>query len=192
MSGEKLTKERPLSQKMETFCVKYFELGNATDAAMAAGYSKRTAYAIGAENLRKPKIISRLNELRSSVTSAAIMSVQERKERLSNIARGQITDYMEMGADGTWCNIGPDAKNPGAIQEIKSRTEYDDNGAHSTVHTSVKLHDPQKAIDLLNKMDKIYGEGAQVNIDNRKIEVYVQSEDGRDLVKSIEAGERTE
>jgi len=178
-----------LSQKQETFCVKYFELGNAGEAARLAKYSPRTADVIGRENLQKPTIQARLQELRAEVKSAAIMNVQERQERLTEIARARLTDFMELGQDGSWVNIGKETPQGGAIQEIHSRTEYDDDGAHPTVHTSVKLHDPMKAIAELNKMDKIYSEGAQVNIDNRKVEIIVYDKDTKQLVERLINGE---
>ena len=180
-----------LSQKQETFCVKYFELGNAGEAARLAKYSPRTADVIGRENLQKPTIQARLQELRAEVKSAAIMNVQERQERLTEIARARLTDFMELGQDGSWVNIGKETPQGGAIQEIHSRTEYDDDGAHPTVHTSVKLHDPMKAIAELNKMDKIYSEGAQVNIDNRKVEIIVISEKAKEVTERILLGEKT-
>jgi len=160
-----------LTQKQETFCVKYFELGNAAEAARLAKYSPKTADVIGRENLLKPTIQARIAELREEVKSAAIMSVEERQERLTEIARARLTDFMELGQDGSWVNLGPEVPMTGAIQEIRSRTEYDKDGAKPTVHTMVKLHNPLQAIDLLNKMDKIYTDGVQF-IDNRKIEVY--------------------
>ena len=45
-----------LNQKQLTFCEEYIKTNNATKAAIAAGYSEKTAYVIGAENLRKPNI----------------------------------------------------------------------------------------------------------------------------------------
>ena len=160
-----------LTQKQETFCVKYFELGHGTEAALIAGYNPRTAAIIASQNLRKLNIKARIEELRQKVEDASVMDVLERQQRLTEIARAKLTDFMELGLDGSWVNIGEETPNGGAIQEIHSRTEYDKDGANPTVHTSVKLHDPMKAIDLLNKMDKIYTDGAQY-IDNRKIEVY--------------------
>ena len=56
MSAKEKTKRERRTQKQETFCVKYFELGNATEAAKSAGYSPKTAYSIGNENLKKPEI----------------------------------------------------------------------------------------------------------------------------------------
>jgi len=179
-----------LTQKQETFCVKYFELGNATEAAIQAGYKPKTATVIASENLTKPNIQARIAELRQEVTSAAIMNVQERQERLTEIARAKLADFMELGQDGSWVNIGSETKYAGAIQEIHSRTEYDDDGSKPTVHTSVKLHDPMKAIDLLNKMDKIYTDGYQDNrVVNRVVNVFVIDNETKDLISLV--GKRT-
>ena len=45
-----------LNEKQKLFIDYYIQSGNATQAAKKAGYSPNTAYAIGAENLRKPQI----------------------------------------------------------------------------------------------------------------------------------------
>jgi hypothetical protein len=100
------------------------------------------------------------------------MDVIERKERLSEIARANLTQFMELGKDGSWVNLGPETPNAGAIQEIHSRTEYDDKTDTNTVYTSVKLHSPIQAIQELNKMEKIYSDNngtTNINIDNRKV-----------------------
>ena len=72
---------------MEKFCLEYMVCGNATKSALVAGYSPKTAMSIGGENLRKPAIMSRLRELQEAAATTKIMSVAERKERLSEIAR---------------------------------------------------------------------------------------------------------
>lgn len=43
-----------LKTKQELFAREYVVDGNATQAAIRAGYSEKTARFIGAENLRKP------------------------------------------------------------------------------------------------------------------------------------------
>lgn len=153
-----------LSQKQEMFCLEYFRTTNATQSAITAGYSPKTAKAMASENLTKPDIQARLAELRKKTETASVMTVLERKERLSEIARARLTDYMELGQDGSWVNIGKETPGGAAIQEIHSRTEYDKNGASPTVYTSVKLHDPVRAMDLLNKMDKIYTDGSTTTV----------------------------
>lgn len=52
-----------LTDKQEMFCREYLIDLNATQAAIRAGYSKKTAYSIGQENLTKPEIQSRTAEL---------------------------------------------------------------------------------------------------------------------------------
>lgn len=162
--------ESKLTQKQETFCVKYFELGNATEAALIAGYSPKYARQNTPKILQCTTVKARIEELRQKVADASVMDVRERQQRLTEIARAKLTDFIELGPDGSWVNLGVETPQGGAIQEIHSSTKYDEHGANPTVHTSVKLHDPMKAIDLLNRMDKIYTDGAY--IDNRKIEVY--------------------
>ncbi len=175
-----------LTQKQETFCINYFKLGNATEAAKLAKYSPKTAFVIGSENLKKPYIINRIAELRKKAEDASVMSVIERKQRLSEIARAKLTDFMELGEDGSWVNLGKETPQGGAVQEIHSRTEYDDNGAHPTVYTSVKLHDPQKAIDLLNKMEGIYQAEPSVNLNiNQKVETKIVQFNAGEVAKSI-------
>jgi len=78
-----------LTQKQETFCLKYFELGNATEAAIAAGYSSKTAVKIASENLTKLDIVARLRELREAVNTDTIATVKKRKEVLTGIADGE-------------------------------------------------------------------------------------------------------
>jgi len=180
---------RKLTQKQETFCVKYFELGNATEAAIQAGYKRRAARFIASRLLTKDNIKARIQELRQKLEDEAIMNVSERQRKLSEIARAKITDFMELGQDGSWVNIGEETPQGAAIQEIHSRTEYDKDGSKPVIYTTVKLHDPMKAIDLLNKMDKIYSEGTQVNIDEREIKIIVVDEETKDLIARV--GERT-
>ena len=48
--------EEKLTVKQKKFCEYYIQTGNATDSARKAGYSQRSAQAIGKENLMKPLI----------------------------------------------------------------------------------------------------------------------------------------
>jgi len=45
-----------LNARQKAFCEFYVASGNATEAAIKAGYSKRTARSIGQENLTKPAL----------------------------------------------------------------------------------------------------------------------------------------
>jgi len=157
-----------LTQKQETFCLKYFELGNASEAARIALYSPRTAAVIGRENLLKPQIIERIDQLRQLAEDASIATVVERKQRLTEIARANIPDYV----DDVSIRVDKESPNVGAVSEITTRTRVYRN--EPVVITNLKLHNPIQAIAELNKMERIYEpDGATVNVDNRKVEINI-------------------
>ena len=53
--------------------------GNATAAALAAGYSAKTAAFIGAENLRKPKILAELKN-RETLRRTPLIATREERQ----------------------------------------------------------------------------------------------------------------
>ena len=69
-----------MTDKQQFFVQEYLKDFNATQAAIRAGYSKKTAGAIGAENLTKPEIQEALQKAMSERTSALIADRQTRKE----------------------------------------------------------------------------------------------------------------
>ncbi|WP_276414284.1 terminase small subunit [Lactococcus petauri] len=83
-----------LTEKQKKFCDEYIKLGNAKEAAINAGYSKRTAKSIGAENLTKPDLKKYIDERMEKIASERIMSAQEILERLSLIASAEITETV--------------------------------------------------------------------------------------------------
>ncbi len=56
---------KKLTDRQERFCREYIIDYNATEAAIRAGYSKKTAYSIGSENLKKPELLARVRELQT-------------------------------------------------------------------------------------------------------------------------------
>ncbi len=54
-----------LTDKQELFAREYLKDLNATQAAIRAGYSEKTARATGSENLSKPDIADRIAELKA-------------------------------------------------------------------------------------------------------------------------------
>lgn len=83
-----------LTEKQKKFCDEYIKLGNAKEAAINTGYSKRTAKSIGAENLTKPDLKKYIDERMAQLASERIMSAQEILERLSLIASAEITETV--------------------------------------------------------------------------------------------------
>ena len=117
-----------LTEKQKKFADYYIELGNATQAAINAGYAERSAQQMGAENLSKPVIKSYIDERLEQIASERIMSAQEAVELLSSIARAEITEQVVVttmeGAEVV--DKPPDVKTRIiAIKEILKR--YPDN-----------------------------------------------------------------
>lgn len=81
-----------LTAKQQKFCDLYIELGNATEAAIKAGYSKKTAAEIGMENLRKPHLKAYVDAKMQEISSKKIMSAEEILKALTSIARGEIQE----------------------------------------------------------------------------------------------------
>ena len=78
-----------LTARQRAFCDAYVSCGNATQAARDAGYSKKTAYVIGHENLRKPHIIEHIKAKQNEISSQRILTATQRQEILSDIATGK-------------------------------------------------------------------------------------------------------
>ena len=76
-----------LTIKQKRFADEYIISGNATEAAKKAGYSKKTASVIGAENLIKPNISKYIKERLDELKKARTMSLEEAIERTTSIAR---------------------------------------------------------------------------------------------------------
>lgn len=81
--------KRKLTAKQKKFANSYIESGNATKAAIDAGYSKKTAAVIGNENLIKPYIKSYIDERMKEIESNKIMDATEALQLLTSIARGK-------------------------------------------------------------------------------------------------------
>ncbi|MEK1309851.1 terminase small subunit [Limosilactobacillus fermentum] len=81
-----------LTQKQQRFVDEYIISGNATQAAIKAGYSKKTAKQMGTENLAKPIIKAELDRRNAEIQSAKTMDMQEVMERLAAMGRGETTE----------------------------------------------------------------------------------------------------
>ena len=56
-----------LTDKQKRFCEEYVIDWNATRSAIAAGYSEKTAYSIGQENLKKPEISGHIEKIKNNL-----------------------------------------------------------------------------------------------------------------------------
>ncbi|MBP2621133.1 terminase small subunit [Streptococcus panodentis] len=78
-----------LTIKQKKFADEYIISGNATQSAIKAGYSKKTARNIGQENLTKPAIKHYLDERLKKLDEAAIADQKEVMRVWTSILRGE-------------------------------------------------------------------------------------------------------
>lgn len=85
-----------MNAKQRKFCDEYLISGNATDAAIKAGYSPKTAKQIGSENLAKPDLRAYIDEQLEKLHSAKIADAGEVMEYLTSVMRGEHSEQVLM------------------------------------------------------------------------------------------------
>ena len=87
-----------MTEKQKAFCDYYIETGNATEAAIKAGYSKKTAKVIGSENLTKPYLKQYIDERLAKIEDARIAKGEEVLQYLTKVMRGEEKDQFGLDA----------------------------------------------------------------------------------------------
>lgn len=88
------------NKKHEKFCNEYIKDMNATQAAIRAGYSEKTARSQGSTLLTNPNIKSRVAELREAYFNENIMTAQQVEYELTRIALG-LSNEKHVVIEGT-------------------------------------------------------------------------------------------
>lgn len=130
-----------MTPKQKKFCLEYASSGNATESAIKAGYSKKTAYSIGQENLKKPELQKFLQQLADEMASQKIANAKEMQEVLTSIIRQELEEEVIV-VEGCGDGISE------AVTKIKKPS----------------TRDAIKAIETLAKMQGIFDTKANVNL----------------------------
>lgn len=91
---------RRLTTKQQRFVEEYMIDACATRAAVRAGYSKKTARVIGAENLQKPAIAAAISEAQSLLSERCNITAEHIIGELANIAFSNVLDYISIDDEG--------------------------------------------------------------------------------------------
>ena len=133
-----------LTLKQQRFADEYIICGNATEAAIKAGYAKRSAQQVGSENLFKPVIKSYIDKRLEELKSEKVADQQEVLEFLTSVMRGEKTEQ-------TLCSIG----------ELGQQVIDIDIGAKDRI----------KAAELIGKRHRLWTDKQEIT--QRTIEVRV-------------------
>lgn len=100
---------KKLTQKQQRFVDEYIISGNATQAAIKAGYSKKTAAVTANENLKKPYIKAAIDKRNDEIKSEKTADMTEVMEYLTSVMRGKQTESVAT-AKGVYNDIPVGAK----------------------------------------------------------------------------------
>ncbi len=131
-----------MTPKQQRFCDEYLIDLNATQAAIRAGYSKKTAYSIGTENLMKPEIKSYIDARMAEKESELIADQDEVLKYLTSVMRGNTQSEIVV-VEG----IGDGCSEARAVQKAPDEKER------------------LKAAELLGKRYGLYTEKIDADVD---------------------------
>ena len=137
-----------LSDKQKKFCEEYIIDFNQTQSAIKAGYSAKTAYSIGNENLKKPDIQAYIKELLSKREERTQITADMVVKEWAKIAFFDIRKIFHK--EGGLLNPHDlDDETATVISSIKAR----DVKVGDDIETikEYRLNDKMKALDMLAK-----------------------------------------
>ncbi|CAM3054919.1 Terminase [Leuconostoc gasicomitatum] len=151
-----------LTPKQKKFADEYIKTGNATQSAIEAGYSKKTAQVIGAENLSKPMVKSYIEERMAEIASKRVMSYTEAVELLTSIARGEEKETVVVATPVSVEKVEKEADlktRISALKEILKRYPNNDKLVEQQIRKlSAEADIAQKKAELLS------GNNSDINI----------------------------
>lgn len=146
-----------LTPKQKAFADYYIELGNAAEAARRAGYSAKTADAIGRENLRKPTVSVYIAERLKQIEDARIADVAEVMQFFTRVMRNEekdafgldlsASDRMTAGREILKRNV-----DTVKIENERERLKLE----KMRVQSQIKEDSEEKIDKILQNMDTLY------------------------------------
>lgn len=139
--------DKKLTNKQRAFVAEYLVDLNATQAAIRAGYSERTAYRIGAELLQKTSVAEAIAAGQAKRAQRVEITADRVVAELAKIAFADPRDLMEWGPDGVKLKASADLteEQAASVAEVSETTTKDGGSLR------LKKHDKLKALELLGK-----------------------------------------
>lgn len=133
-----------MTDKQARFCEEYMIDLNATQAAIRAGYSPKTANEQGSQLLAKLSIQNRIAQLQAEQSRRTGVSADRVVRELAKIAFVNAADLIDPKTASLKSDVSHD--DLAAVQSVKVKTFGEDG-----LEQEVKLADKLRALDLLGK-----------------------------------------
>lgn len=95
-----------LTDKQKCFVEEYLIDLNATQAAIRAGYSEKTAYSVGSENLKKPEIQKAIEEAQNKRSARTELTVDMVVSGLLKEAQDYTDGATQSARVSAWAHLG--------------------------------------------------------------------------------------
>lgn len=139
-----------LTPKQGAFVREYLIDLNATQAAIRAGYSAKTAYSMGEENLRKPEIAAAVAEAQAARAKRTEITADRVLKELARIGFADVRKLF--GDDGLQSPTEMDDETAAAVQSVEvvvRRTPGDEKNVEH-IH-KIKLNDKLGALTQIGR-----------------------------------------
>ncbi|WP_336747882.1 terminase small subunit [Pantoea vagans] len=145
-----------LTDKQELFAREYLKDLNATQAAIRAGYSEKSAAAQGCENLIKPNVAERIIELKKERNDEVGIDASYVLRRLVEIDQMDAADILDdegnMLPVSSWPKVWRTSLSGMDINRLKMAGKSDDDDSEfETTIQKIKWPDKVKNLELLGK-----------------------------------------
>ena len=147
-----------MTEKQKRFCDEYLTDLNATQAAIRAGYAKKTAYSIGEENLRKPELKEYIEKRMAEKESQLIADQDEVMRYLTSVMRREKMESVVVTLNTEKTSYVPDENGTMRKQSVKQEIPQ-------IIEIPAQLRDANKAAELLGKAYGIYTDKVDVDAD---------------------------
>lgn len=130
-----------LNIRQEKFCLEYAKCGNATEAAILAGYAEKYAGQNADKLLKNTKVQDRLKELAEQIESEKIADIKEMQQILTTIIRQQMQEEVPLVVNnGDWSEV-------------------------QMVEKKASIRDVVSAINTLGKMQGAFSDNINLNVE---------------------------
>lgn len=147
-----------LTAKQQRFCDEYLIDLNATQAAIRAGYSEKTAAVIATENLRKPNIKEYIENRLAEKEKELIADQDEVMRYLTSVMRREMKESVVVTLQNKTEKWVKDEE----TGKLKKQTVTEESPA--VVEIPARLSDSNKAAELLGKRYGLYTEKVEADI----------------------------
>jgi phage terminase small subunit len=154
-----MAKKAKLTEKQQRFVDEYLIDLNATQAAIRAGYSVKTANEQGSQNLAKLSIQQAIAEQMAERSKRTGINQDRVVLELAKIALVKMTDIVD-NQGRIKSDASPD--DLACIESVKYKESESDTG--SSVEREVKIASKLKALELLGKHLGMWNDKLDVNI----------------------------